>query len=128
MIDYLSHALGKPISERNTMPTIISVREASDIASELCDAIEAALSDEAEITGKSIDFFLRFGKNRTVLCNVYGANYAWAALQYTYFVRAVPEALGYTTGYSDRGTVIVTTDAGEFICDFKTPEKVEGLA
>lgn len=126
MIDYVAFALGKPISERKTTITMTTTAatRAGDEAETLRIALLNALEDEA--AAKSVHFHgtLSFHKGRSVRCLLMGEDYVWCAYQYDYFARAIPEAFGYITGYTDRGTVIVTTEAGEYICEFKAPERL----
>ena len=127
MLDYVAYALGKPISERKTtiaMTTTAATR-ARDEVETLRTALLNALEDEA--AAKSVHFhgtLSYYHTGRSIRCLLMGENYVWCAYQYEYFARAIPEAFGYITGYTDRGTVIVTTEAGEFICEFKAPERL----
>lgn len=100
-------------------------------AKKLLSAVEAALADEAAFKGAKFAGILCLSRRRphSVICTMYGGTHiAWSTFQYLYFARAIPEAFGYTTAYTDRGNVIVTTDVGEFICDFQLPMFGESYA
>lgn len=107
-----------------TITTTAPASTVGDRAEELRTALYSALEDEAD--AKSVYFHgtLSFYSNRSVRCLLLGENWVWCASQYSYFARAIPEAFGYTTGYTDHGNVIVTTDAGEYVCEFRAPERL----
>lgn len=126
LTDYLTQALGKPVSEGKTTITMTTTAatRAGDEAETLRIALLNALEDEAGTKSVYFHGTLSFREGRSVRCLLMGENYVWCAYQYEYFARAIPEAFGYITGYTDRGAVIVTTEAGEYICEFKAPERL----